>query len=235
MFEGLIFDFDGLILETEEPCYRAWLEIYEEFEQPLPIEVWVGCIGRSADYFDPVPYLENKLGRPLDSEVLRARQRTRYHQLLDQTPLLPGVMDYVTSAQDLGLRLAVASSSSSSWVVGHLQRLGLGDVWVSVECWSEGRCAKPEPDLYLAAIKALGVPAERAVAFEDSSNGILAAKRAGLLCVAVPNDMTRGLDLSAADLHLPSLDAVPLPELLEQLRALQADGNAAELSFAPGA
>lgn len=227
MFEALIFDFDGLILETEEPCYHAWLEIFQEYGAHLPLEVWVDCIGRSADYFDPVRYLENEVGRALDGETLRLRQRRRYHELLEQTPLLPGVTDYIAAAGEHGLMLAVASSSSSAWVVGHLDRLDILDAWVSVQCWSAGRRAKPEPDLYLAALDALGVSANRAVALEDSPNGILAAKRAGLLCVAVPNPMTSGLDLSAADLRLPSLSAVPLVELLQKLEPLQACGDAA--------
>lgn len=227
MIEALVFDFDGLILETEEPCYQAWLEIYQAHGQHLPIEVWVDCIGRSADYFDPVLYLENRVGHSLDSEQLRSKQRRRYRELLDHSRLLPGVRDVIEAAGQADLKLAVASSSSSDWVVGHLTRLNIVDAFNSVQCWREGRLAKPHPDLYLSAVGALDVEPARAVAFEDSPNGILGAKRAGLLCVAVPNPMTRELDLGAADLRLPSLSAVSLADLLLQLETLRSRGDAA--------
>jgi beta-phosphoglucomutase-like phosphatase (HAD superfamily) len=77
--------------------------------------------------------------------------------------------------------------------------------------------AKPEPDLYLAVLECLGVRASEAIAIEDSSNGVLAAKRAGLRCVAIPNSITAGLDLGQADLLLGSLAELTLPQLLSKL------------------
>jgi beta-phosphoglucomutase-like phosphatase (HAD superfamily) len=95
--------------------------------------------------------------------------------------------------------MAIASSSSESWVTEHLARLELLEHFTVLSCWEEGLQPKPAPDVYLRALDRLGVAATEAVAFEDSPNGIAAAKAAGLRCIAVPNQMTAALDLSAAD------------------------------------
>ncbi|MDQ6692347.1 MAG: HAD-IA family hydrolase [Candidatus Dormibacteraeota bacterium] len=220
-FRALVFDFDGLILETERPEYQAWLEIYGEHGQDLSLEVWGDVIGRGPGYFDPITDLEARLGRPIDREVVKARQKARHQEMIDALEILPGVADYVLEAGRLGLKLAVASSSSRRWVTGHLAALGL-DEFACVICRDDVARAKPYPDLYLEATRCLGVAPAEAVAFEDSANGVAAAKAAGLTCVAVPNQLTAGLDLSAADLRIASLAEMPLPRLLDQLLALPA-------------
>jgi beta-phosphoglucomutase-like phosphatase (HAD superfamily) len=113
----------------------------------------------------------------------------------------------------------VASSSSVGWVDGHLRRLGLRDAFAVVRCAGDVPRVKPDPALYLSVLEATGIPAAEALALEDSPNGVLAAKRAGLACVAVPNPLTARLDLGAADLRLGSLAELPLSELLARLRA----------------
>jgi HAD superfamily hydrolase (TIGR01509 family) len=217
MIRALIFDFDGLIVDTEGPEYRAWCEVFSAHARELPLLVWAECIGRDAGWFDPLAYLEGLLGRSLEREALRAEQRARALQLVHSQPLLPGVQAYVRDAQRLGLGLAIASSGTREWVTGHLQRLRLDDAWHCVRCREDVVRPKPEPDLYLAALEALGVTASQAIAFEDSPNGIRAAKRAGLRCVAVPHGLTGGLDLSEADLQLDSLADMPLDVLMLQL------------------
>ena len=217
MIRGLIFDFDGLILDTEGPEYQSWCEIFHQHGQELPATLWVECIGRAQGWFDPLAHLEGLLGRALDYQNLREQQRRRMLDLVDAQPLLSGVESYVRDAQRLGLRLAIASSGSPDWVNGHLKRLRLGDAWHCVHCPDGVVRAKPEPDLYLAALKALDISAAQAIAFEDSPNGIRAAKRAGLRCVAVPHALTDGLDLSEADVRLSSLSEMPLEKLLSSL------------------
>jgi HAD superfamily hydrolase (TIGR01509 family) len=128
------------------------------------------------------------------------------------------VHDYIAEATHLGIQLAVASSSSRAWVSGHLTRLALSQHFLCIKCRDDVLQAKPDPALYQAALAALGVQPEEAIALEDSPNGILAAKRAGLFCVAVPNLLTRQLPLDHADLQISSLAALPLSELL---RAVQ--------------
>lgn len=213
---ALVFDFDGLILETEEPEYTAWSEIYRKHGEALSLELWGDVIGRGPGFFDPVAELEERLGRELEGEVIRRSQRVRHDELIAALDVLPGVTAYLADARRLGLRLAVASSSSRRWVGGHLERLRLTD-FDCVRCRDDVVNAKPWPDLYLAACECLGVAPSEAVALEDSANGIRAAKAAGLRCVAVPSRMTAGLDLSAADLRVESLAAQSLGDLLRRL------------------
>jgi HAD superfamily hydrolase (TIGR01509 family) len=213
VIRALVFDFDGLILDTEEPIYRSWLEVYAENGKELPFELWVKTVGSTTKAFHPQHHLEQLLGWPLPRDVLDKRMARRTELILAE-PLLPGVVDLVDAATSRGLQLGVASSSERVWVNGHLDRLGLGGRFHCIRCRDDVEHAKPEPDLYLAVLDCLGVGAHEAVAIEDSPNGVTAAKRAGLFCVAVPNGITAGLDLSEADLVVGSLAEVTLDELL---------------------
>ncbi|HEV2035540.1 MAG TPA: HAD family hydrolase [Candidatus Dormibacteraeota bacterium] len=215
-FRALIFDFDGLILDTEGPVYRSWLEVYEAHGEPLPFERWVQIVGSTTATFHPQHHLEERLGRPLSQEVLNGRIGRRTEMILGE-PLLPGIVQHVDAARSLGLKVGVASSSTRDWVRGHLDRLGILDRFDCIRCRDDVIHAKPEPDLYLAVLDCLEVRASEALAIEDSPNGVIAAKRAGLRCVAIPNPITARLDLSQADLQLQSLADVTLLDLLDRM------------------
>jgi HAD superfamily hydrolase (TIGR01509 family) len=216
LIRAVVFDFDGLILDTEEPVYRSWLEVYEALGQELPFEQWVQTVGSSTTGFHPQHHLEERLGRPLAKEVLDRRIERRTELVLAKK-LLPGVVERIDEAHALGLKVGVASSSSTEWVRGHLARLGILERFDCMRCRDDVANVKPEPDLYLSVLVCLGVPASSAIAIEDSPNGVAAAKRAGMRCVAIPNSITARLDLSAADVLLASLADVTLPELLSKL------------------
>ena len=111
---------------------------------------------------------------------------------------------------------AVASSSSLGWVEGHLVRLGLREHFTGIRCRDHVKRTKPDPDVYLAALEHLGLRPSEAIAIEDSPHGVSAAKAAGLVCVAVPNEVTRPLDFSHADLVIESFEALTLDEVLLQ-------------------
>jgi HAD superfamily hydrolase (TIGR01509 family) len=226
LIRAVVFDFDGLILDTEEPVYRSWLEVYEAHGQELPFERWVQIVGSSTTGFHPQHHLEERLGRPLPKEVLDRRIGRRTELVLAKK-LLPGVVERIDEAHALGLKVGVASSSSTEWVRGHLARLGILERFDCMRCRDDVASVKPEPDLYLSVLDCLGVPASGAIAIEDSPNGVVAAKRAGMRCVAIPNSITARLDLSAADVLLASLADVTLPELLSTLG--EADRGAATL------
>lgn len=214
----VVFDFDGLILDTEAPVYDAWQTIYAEHGHTLDFDKWATCIG-THDVFDPAEELATLCGRALDLEALETRHRVDCDALVALQSVLPGVREYVEEARRLGVRLGVASSSSRAWVEGHLGRLGLREHFEVVRCRDDVPAVKPDPALYLAVLEATGIPARDAVALEDSPNGVWAAKRAGLACVAVPNPLTARLDLAHADLRLRSLAELPLAELLRRIAA----------------
>jgi beta-phosphoglucomutase-like phosphatase (HAD superfamily) len=110
------------------------------------------------------------------------------------------------------------TSGPSDWVAWHLDRLGQAGGWDCIVCANhDATVAKPRPALYLKALDELGIGASEAAAIEDSPNGVAAAKAAGLFCVAAPNSVTAGLDLSAADIVVDSLADLPLSALAERL------------------
>jgi HAD superfamily hydrolase (TIGR01509 family) len=212
---ALVFDFDGLILETETPAYQAWVEIYRELGHELPKELWLEYIGREGGWFDALAYLEGLTGPLPDRDALQLRRDARKTELTAGISESAGLRELLAAGRERGLRLAVCSSSTPRWVIGHLERLGLAQLFDHIQCRIGDLRAKPAPDLYLAACAGLGVRPAEAVAFEDSRNGMLAAQNAGLRCVVVPNELTAAMDLSGADHRFASLAAVSLRALLD--------------------
>ena len=222
MIRALLFDFDGLLVDTESPSFDAWAGVYREHGHELTLETWSAAIG-TLDGFDPFADLEGRLGRPLDRERVNERRREIEFAAADLEELRDGVAEYLEEAQRLGLARAIVSSSSQDWIRRHLERLDLLDGWSSiVAADGDAARAKPRPTLYLEALDRLDVTADEAIAFEDSPNGITAAKAAGLYCIAVPNPTTASLDVTHADLVLGSLEQVPLGELLRRVEEEQA-------------
>lgn len=212
--EALFFDFDGLILDTESSEYLTVRDEFELHGVELPFEQWQAIIG-SADHPHWMDWLEREVGRPLERrDEIRARRMASHHARIAQEQIRPGVVELLDAAAREHIPCGVASSSPSSWVEGHLERLGLLDRFAVVRTRDHVDRGKPWPDVYLAAAAALAVRPDRSVALEDSHNGSLGAKAAGMWCVVVPNDMTRGQDFSHADLVVDSLGDVALEGLV---------------------
>jgi HAD superfamily hydrolase (TIGR01509 family) len=217
MIKGLIFDFDGLILDTESSDLQAWKEIFSDYGVAFPQSSWNDALGGSPELFDPVQHLRAKLGEGSDLDGLRERKEDREFELLGSQPPMPGVVDTIENAIRMGLTLGVASSSRRNWVLPHLSRLALISRFHTIRCADDVSRTKPAPDLFNAALEEMGLQASEAIAFEDSPNGILAAKRAGIFCVAVPNPVTVQLSLKEADLQIGSLSDLSLEELVRKL------------------
>jgi HAD superfamily hydrolase (TIGR01509 family) len=210
--KAIVFDFDGLIIDSETAIAGAWRELYAAHDRPLPEHLLRRMLGtRENDHllWDEL----QALAGPLDLEALRASHRARGVALANELPLLPGVRKQLDAARDAGLRLAVASSSSAWWVHGHLERLGIRDRFAAVCSKEDSPRSKPDPGVYLAALRRLEVLASDAVAIEDSEPGVAAAKAAGLRCVAVPGSFTEQMSFAKADLVLPSLEELDLDRL----------------------
>ncbi len=214
--DAVVFDFDGLILDTEYPIYRTANEIFLEHGVELSFDLWQGFIGR-IDHPHWTEILAEELGRDVDRDELEARYHPRRRQLIDALPMQPGIIELVTDLAEHDVPMAVASSSSAEWVVGHVRRLGLFDRFAAVHSGDQVEHRKPAPDLYQLACRSLGVDPGRAVALEDSITGCQAAANAGMKVVAIPSEMTIGMDFSAADLVVESafeLDAALLGALV---------------------
>jgi len=216
--KALLFDFDGLILDTESPEFRVWQSIYHEYGHELQPETWGQIIGGyGISDFSAAEHLVELVGDGLDAGELNARQKSESGALILQQSVLPGVVDYLDGARRLGLSLAVASSSPHTWVDSHLARLGLAHHFDAIVCRddvSPGR-TKPHPDLFLKALDALNVKADESIVFEDSPNGVNAARAAGIFVVRVPNPVTALLKTDGADLTLGSLAQISLEEMLQ--------------------
>ncbi len=218
MLKALIFDFDGLILDTETPEFDVIQEIYAEFDVELPIETWGQIIGgNGAAIFDPVADLERLTGLNISRQPLLDRWRAKADALIETTPILPGVTDYLNEAQRSGLKMAIASSSPHEWVDAHLERLGIFDRFDHVICADDVTRAKPSPELFLLALSKLNLRATEVVVLEDSPNGVKAANAAGIFVVAVPNPLTAQLSFEGEYLRLRSLADLPLDVLSAKL------------------
>ena len=219
LIQAVVFDFDGTIFDSESHVYGVARDLFAEHGAELPLEVWADCVGRDSSYFDPITYLEECTGRRLDRDELNRLRRQRFMELVrDQGPL-PGVREALAAAHAEGLRLGVASSGSREWVEGQLERMELRRFFDCVLTADDVERVKPDPELYLGALRCLGVEPGRAVAIEDSPNGALAARRAGMYCVVVPNSVTAALAFGDHHLRLDSLDGVELRDLLERVAA----------------
>ena len=215
MAEALIFDFDGVIIDTETPDYSSWQETFASYQVELDRDLWAGFIGGASGTFDVYRHLEDLVGAPLDRSSVRSNRRKRYLDLVEANPVLPGVEEYLEETKRLGLRLGVASSSSRDWVEGHLGRRGLLGYFDHIVCRDDVASVKPDPEVYVRCARRLGARPGATLAIEDSANGVTAAKGAGLFCVVVPNPMTADMDLAHADMRLDALTDMPLAALLK--------------------
>lgn len=212
-----MFDFDGTILDTEDSVHRAWTELWASHGVDLPRAEWQAILGTDSG-FDPWDELERRLGRSIDPALRDTRRARRDELLLVEVPR-PGVLAWLDEADRLGVPVAIASSSPPEWVDTHLVRLGLLERFAFVACADGDIPGKPDPTSYRLACEAIGADPARSVAVEDSPHGVSAAVAAGLFTIAVPHPLTEDLDLTAADLVVPSLAAVALPDALARSAA----------------
>lgn len=212
---AILFDFDGLVLDTETSEFLTVAESFADHGLELSRDDWVSIIG-TADHPHWTEMLETALGRPLTNreEVLEVR-RARHHARISAETVRPGVVRLATSARDAGIGVAVASSSPHDWVDGHLTRLGIGHLFpVRATRDDVGHArTKPQPDLFLLAAERLGVEPDRCVVVEDSEPGIAAANAAGCVSIGVPAGMTAHLAFDDADLVVRSLTELDLARL----------------------
>lgn len=218
MIRAVIFDFDGLILDTETAEFESFQAMYRQHGSELTIDVWGSCIGTGPEAFNPYDDLEQRIGQAFDREAARAKRRALYEAKMAAADVRPGVRAYLKEARRLGLRIGLASSSARSWVTGYLEAYGLHHSFECIRTRDDVAQVKPDPELYLQTLAALGVEPNEAVAFEDSPNGALAAMRAGMRCVVVPNGVTGLLTFGSHDLRLASMEEIGLEAVIRRLQ-----------------
>jgi len=202
----VVFDLDGLLLDSESAWDGGRRALAAEHGRPWPEDATAAMMGMSAPEWSA--YVRDRVGVPLAPEDISARVVAHVLDAYgERLPLLPGADEAVARMADRW-PLALASSSNREVIDRVMATSGWGEIfrtWVSSEEVGRG---KPAPDVFLEALRRLGVPPAEAAGIEDSHNGILAARAAGLRVIAVPNhEFPPGPEaLAAADVVLGSLD-----------------------------
>jgi HAD superfamily hydrolase (TIGR01509 family) len=219
--DAVVFDFDGLLVDTEWSIYEMAASTFAEFDIELPVPVWATVVGL-ADESDWWTRLCTENEWTVDREDWWRRYHAIDRSFRESLPALPGVVELLDDLESAGVPTGIASSSGRDWIEGHLGRLGLLDRFATVAGVDRTGVGKPAPDVYLLACADLGAEPARSVAVEDSRHGIAAAKAAGMACVAVPSRITRHTDLSAADLTVGSLADIGVADLAALVPATEA-------------
>lgn len=198
-FAAVLFDFDGVLVDTEWAIYQAWLRTFQKHGHELPLEVYTHCIGSDFATWSPKTHLEELSGLAFDWHDLDARRQEEILRDLTHEGTMRGVIDLLDQLGRAETRRAVVSSSSHHWVDGWLEKLEFASNFETVVCRGDAPRIKPAPDLYLEAAARLTVAPRDCLVIEDSLNGVRSAKAAGMTAWVVPNRVTAGLDFSEAD------------------------------------
>lgn len=196
---AVLFDFDGVIVDTEWAIYQAWLRTFQRQGQDLPLSLYCRCIGSDFDTWSPKLHLEDLTNRKFDWETMDEERQVEIRAELEGYGTISGIREALAEAEKRGMLLAVVSSSSHSWVDGWLDKLGLTGHFREIVCKGDAPRIKPAPDLYLEAARKLGVAPDSCLVIEDSLNGLISAQAAGMKTWIVPNRVTSVLDFSLAD------------------------------------
>lgn len=214
---AVLFDFDGTLWDSESAVFEVFRGLYRDHGHDLPVETWAAAIGTIGG-FDPYDALQRLVAGTLDLAAVEARTEDRIDAAAAGVPLRPGVESFLDEVDRAGLARAIVSSDTTEWVTTHLRRLRRAEGWAAIVCADGAReRAKPSPALYVEALQHVGVSEADAIAFEDSPNGIRAAKAAGIACVCVPNALTAELDLSRADARFETFEGLRLREVVRAL------------------
>lgn len=214
LFKVIIFDFDGLVFDTETYDLEAFQELYKKYKVVFPLKDWINSIGSSLG-FDPYEQLLIKFPE-ISRDNIRIERSNLYQELLEGKSPREGVTDYLERAKRLGIKIALASSSTRCWVDYHIKNLGIISYFDYICTSDDVENVKPEPDLYNKVLGYFDISPKEAVAFEDSPNGSLASIRAEVPCVIVPNETTKLLKVDErVVLRLNSKKDMTLDEVLK--------------------
>jgi HAD superfamily hydrolase (TIGR01509 family) len=198
---------DGLLVDSEPLSTRAWRRLLADQGLVFDIETERAIIGIRAS--ESTRYVCNKFNLEVSRDWLEDQRRKIILELVDQEIRpMPGMYDLFNALEGRDLPLGVATSSDSIIANAILESIKILDKLSTVVSGDMVEKGKPEPDIYLAAANALSVSPSKCLALEDSPKGVLAARNAGMHCIAVPNEMTAEMDLSNAKWVFPSLGDV---------------------------
>lgn len=202
---GIIFDFDGVLVDTEWAIYQSWVHLYAREGQEISIETYSPCLGAGYSHWDPAAHLEKLTGKQYDWAVEIPARQAMLEADLERMGLMDGAAELFDWCEEQGIILTVASSSSRRWVQGWLEKLGIYNRFAGVFTRTDGYPVKPAPALFEAARLCMGLEHADCLIIEDSENGTVAAWNASIPCAAIPNRMTESSDFSRAAYRFSSL------------------------------
>lgn len=206
--KGIIFDFDGVLVDTEWAIYQSWVHLYAREGQEISIATYSPCLGAGYSHWDPAAHLEKLTGKTYNWEQETTARQAMLEADLERMGLMPGAAELMDWCDARGIGMTVASSSSRRWVQGWLEKLGIYHRFAGIYTRTDGYPVKPNPALFLAAQECLGLPQAECLIVEDSENGTIAAQNAAIPCAAIPNRMTLASDFSRAAYRFHSLNAL---------------------------
>lgn len=198
MIKAVIFDMDGLLIDTEKLLVRFWIRAANEFGYPITREQALSL--RSLHKSFAVPYLRELFGDEFDYAAVRARRMELMREYLANNPLelKSGAVELLTYLNEKNITAAVCTATDLERAREYLSRVGIFEYFDNIVCAAMVERGKPMPDIYLYAARKLGLPANECLALEDSPNGVRSAAGAGCITVMVP-------DLTEPDSELSKL------------------------------
>ncbi|MCK2000565.1 HAD-IA family hydrolase [[Brevibacterium] frigoritolerans] len=216
MIKAIIFDFDGLIIDTESVWFEVFHDIAkQDFHIELNIRDFALAVGTSTDPYYKL--IEEQLGYSIDRLAFGQKAYTEFQNRVSSLHPRDGVKEYITYASNNGLKIGLATSSSYKWVLEYLEKFELFSYFDTIQTSDVVGTKKPDPKVYIEALKALELLPEEVIAFEDSLNGFTAAVRAGIKTVLVPNGLTKYIDFPSDSIKITSMADIELPLLLKQI------------------
>ena len=209
----LLFDMDGVLVDSEPQHYRAWEKVFNRLGFSIPWDIYKGCIGSTLGTM--FSFVEKNTGHKLDhTEELLAEYKENLQKILSEEGVreIPAVKRLLPRFREKGYRMAVASSSPMKEIRNTLDMAGIEDCFELLFTGESVSHPKPAPDTFLGCAAALGEKPENCIVIEDSHNGTLAGRAAGMYCIGIQNPGSGDQDLSAAEVIIQTFDE--LEELL---------------------
>jgi len=216
MTKAVIFDFDGLILDTETAWFDAYKHVLQkEFQFELLLDDFSKSVG--SDISILFSFLEKKLGKELDQPYINEQASTIHTETIKDLDAREGVKEFLDTAKELNLKIALCSSSHYAWVHKHLNHLNLYDYFDYFITQDDVSKIKPDPELYLKTLDTLDIKPSEAIVFEDSLNGLLSAQQANIPVVLVPNPVTKHIPFENYFLKLNSMKDKNLTDIINMV------------------
>jgi HAD superfamily hydrolase (TIGR01509 family) len=210
MKKAVNFDMDGLIVDTEPLYMIALSKVAQARGKSYPLSLKQEMMGRRA--IDSLRIFKERLGLSDSVEELLKERDEIFEDLLEKEKIkpMPGFFELLDNINKLSLKKAISSSSKREWIDIILKKLGIFSEFEVIISGDEVTHGKPHPEIYLLSLKRLNVSPKECIVFEDTVTGVESAKSAGLYCIAVPNQFSKGQDFSKADLVVDSLERIDM-------------------------